>query len=74
METPENNVYQIDFYRNTERINGVRLNLGSMALSELENVYDHCVRRETDAKTDRIMVQDYIETYSERHPGGGDVA
>lgn len=47
-------------YRATERINGIRLHLGRMEAAELQELEQHCLARLEEARTDLMIVQDYL--------------
>lgn len=67
MEGSQDNLFNLDDYRpavehdyrRVERINGIKMPLGSMAVDELDGVIGHCQERVTSAQTDLQMAQDY---------------
>ena len=70
-QEPLADVIQMSDRRNTERINGIRINLGSMSLTELTTLEGYCGQREVEARTDGMIVRDYIDTH---FPSGPEVA
>lgn len=47
-------------HRRVERINGIRLPLGSMTVSELVALHETCISRVEEAQTDVMIVADYL--------------
>lgn len=72
MEEAKDNVVNLDI-RRVERINHIRVPLGTMSFSELGALADKCRVREDEARIDWMTVQDYMDR---RFPGddGGDAA
>ena len=57
METPPDNVVYIR-ERYVERINGIKMDLGKLSLSELLLLEEQCQWRFMDAHTDLMIVRD----------------
>ena len=48
--------------RRTERISGIKINLGKMDEQELVQLHTVCKARLNDAQTDLMIVEDYLQS------------
>jgi hypothetical protein len=62
---PDNVIYMRERY--VERINGIKMDLGKLSLSELQLLEEQCKWRFMEAHTDLVIVRDVRER---RFPGG----